>query len=159
MSENKLETTTPSDLEIKMTRSFDAPRARVWEALTKPELLQRWLLGPDGWTMPVCLFDLRPGGTYRYVWRSESDGREFGMGGVVREVTPPQQFVATERFDDSWYPGDALVTNVFTEKEGKTILTCAVLYNAKETRDSVLASGMTDGVAVSYDRLDALLRS
>lgn len=159
MSENKLEITTVSDFEIKMTRSFGAPRERVWEALTKPELLQRWLLGPDGWTMPVCEFDLRPGGSYRYVWRNGKDGSEMGMGGVFREVTPPEQFVATEKFDQAWYPGDALVTNVFTEEEGKTTLTCTVRYDGKETPDSVLASGMADGVAASYNRLDALLRS
>jgi uncharacterized protein YndB with AHSA1/START domain len=159
MSENKLEITRESDFEIKMTRSFDAPRARVWDALTKPELLQKWLLGPDGWTMPVCLFDLRPGGSYRYVWRSEKDGSEMGMGGVFREVTPQEQFVATERFDEAWYPGDALVTNVFTEHGGKTTLTCTVRYETNETRETVLASGMADGVAASYDRLDALLRS
>ncbi len=159
MSKNKLEITTASDFEIKITRSFDAPRARVWEALTKPELLQQWLLGPDGWTMPVCEFDLRPGGSYRYVWRSDKDGSEMGMGGVFREVTPPEQIVATEKFDHAWYPGDALVANVFTEEEGKTTLTCTVRYDGKETRDSVLASGMAEGVAVSYDRLDGLLRS
>lgn len=159
MSENKLEITTPSEFEIKMARRFDAPRERVWEALTKPELLQRWLLGPDGWTMPVCEFDLRPGGNYRYVWRSDKDGSEMGMGGMFREVTPPEQFVATEKFDDAWYPGDALVTNVFTEEEDKSTLTFTVRYDAKETRDSVLASGMADGVAASYNRLDALLRS
>lgn len=157
MNQNKLETTTPSDLEVRMTRAFDAPRAQVWQALTTPELLQQWLLGPDGWTMPVCQFDLRPGGNYRYVWRS-GNGSEMGMGGVFREVTRPEQFVATEKFDSAWYPGDALVTNVFTEERGRTTLTCTVRYDAKETRDLVLASGMAHGVAVSYDRLDALLR-
>ena len=159
MIENKLEITTASDHEIRITRSFDAPRARVWDALTNPELLQQWLLGPDGWSMPVCQFDLRPGGNYRYVWRNEGDGSEFGMGGVFREVTPLEQFVATERFDEAWYAGDALVTNVFTEEDGKTTLTCTVRYDAKETRDSVLASGMAEGVAASYDRLETLLRS
>ena len=159
MSKNTLEITTASDREIKMTRTFDAPRARVWEALTKPELLQRWLLGPDGWTMPVCDFDLRPGGSYRYVWRSKKDGSEMGMGGVFREVTAPEQFVATEKFDNAWHPGDALVSNVFMEQGSKTTLTCTVRYGSNEARDSVLASGMADGVATSYDRLDGLLRS
>lgn len=159
MDQNELKITKGSDGEIKMTRTFDAPRARLWDALTTPELLQKWLLGPDGWTMPVCVFDLRPGGRYRYVWRSEKEGTEMGMGGVFREVTPQEQFVATEKFDNAWYPGDALVTNVFTEHAGKTTLTCTVRYETDEARDDVLASGMADGVAASYDRLDALLRS
>ncbi len=81
-----LEITTPSDREIVMTRVFDAPRDLVFDAYTKPELLKRWLLGPRGWSMPVCEIDLRVGGAYRYVWRRDPDGNEMGMGGVYREI-------------------------------------------------------------------------
>ncbi len=80
---------TPGEREIEIERDFDAPRELVFDAFTKPELVRRWLLGPDGWTMPVCEIDLRPGGRYRYVWRKESSGTEMGMGGVFREVVRP----------------------------------------------------------------------
>ena len=85
-----LEITTPGDREIVMTRVFDAPRELVFDAHTKPELVKRWLLGPDGWSMPVCEIDLRVGGAYRYVWRRDTDGTEMGMGGVYREIVPPR---------------------------------------------------------------------
>src|SRR6476620_2015749 len=89
----KLKITTPSDREIAITRIFDAPRELVFEAMTTPALLQRWLLGPPGWTMPVCEIDLKVGGKYRYVWRNERDGSEMGMGGVFREIVKPQRLV------------------------------------------------------------------
>src|SRR5271169_5383315 len=93
------------DCEIVVTRVFDAPRRLVFDAFTKPELVRRWLLGPDGWTMPVCEIDLKVGGAYRYVWRKESVGLEMGMGGVFREIISPEKLVATEKFDDAWYAG------------------------------------------------------
>ena len=81
---------TPSDTEIVITRVVDAPRPIVFEAWTKPKHLQQWLLGPPGWTMPVCEIDLRPGGAWRYVWR-KADGEEMTMGGIFREVVPPER--------------------------------------------------------------------
>lgn len=152
----QLKITTPTDREIVMTRSFHAPRPRVWDALTRPELLKRWLLGPPGWTMPVCEIDLQVGGKYRYVWRS-GDGTEMGMGGVYREIAQPQRLVASEKFDQSWYPGEALVTNILAEQGGQTTLTLTVLYESREARDGVLKSGMEQGVAISYDRLEEIL--
>src|ERR1044071_1680068 len=110
MNADKLQITTPSDREIAMTRVFNAPRRMVFEALTKPELVKRWLLGPPGWSMPVCEIDLRVGGKYRYVWRRDSDGTDMGMGGVYREIVAPERIVATEKFDQSWYSGDAVGT-------------------------------------------------
>ena len=106
----------PSDCEIQITRDFEAPRQLLFDAFTKPELVRRWLLGPPGWSMPVCEIDLRAGGAYRYVWR-KSGVPDMGMGGVFQAVTPPERLVATERFDESWYPGDALNTTVFTEDD------------------------------------------
>src|SRR4051795_5531657 len=103
-----LQVSTRGDREIVMTRDFAAPRQLVFDAFTKPELVRRWLLGPPGWTMPVCEIDLRVGGAYRYVWRSEKDGSQMGMGGVFREVVPLERLVASEKFDDAWYPGEAL---------------------------------------------------
>ena len=154
----KLTIVASGDREIVMTRVFAAPQARVFEALTKPVLIQRWLLGPDGWTMPVCTVDLRMGGSYRYVWRN-ADGREMGMGGVFREVLPPERIVSTEKFDRSWYPGEALNTLVLTERDGQTTLTNTLRYESRAARDEVLQSDMERGVAVSYDRLEASLTS
>jgi uncharacterized protein YndB with AHSA1/START domain len=156
---NKIETlqvSTPTDREIAMTRVFDAPRQLVWEALTTPELLKRWLLGPPGWSMIVCDVDLRVGGSYRYVWRRDN-GTEMAMGGVFREIVPPERFVATELFDKAWYPGEALVTQVLVEQDGRTTLTATVRYESREARDEVLKTPMETGVAASYDRLADLL--
>jgi uncharacterized protein YndB with AHSA1/START domain len=108
------------DREIVVTRVFDAPRRLVFDAYTKPELIKQWLIGPDGWSMPICETDLRPGGKYRYVWRNDTDGSEMGMGGIYREVAPPERIVATELFDEAWYPGEAVDTIVLTEQGGKT---------------------------------------
>ena len=104
-----LKVTTPTDREIAMTRVFDAPRNLVFEAYTKPELVKRWLGVHAGWSLAVCEIDLRVGGAYRYVWRGP-DGTEMGMGGVYREIVPPERIVATETFDQSWYPGEAVST-------------------------------------------------
>lgn len=147
------------DREIIMTRSFNAPRKLVFDAFTKPELVKRWLLGPPGWSMPVCEIDLRVGGKYRWVWRRDSDGTEMGMGGVYREIVAPERIVSTEKFDDAWYPGEAVGTILLTEQGGRTTLTQTVLYESREARESVLKSGMETGVRASYDRLDNLLAS
>ncbi len=152
----KLKVTAAGEREIVITRTFNAPRRLVFEAHTKPELVKRWLLGPPGWTMPVCEIDLRVGGKYRYVWRNEA-GTEMGMGGVFREIVPPERLVASEVFDESWYPGEALDTSVFTEEGGKTKLTLTVLYESREARDAVLASPMEEGMVAGYDRLEELL--
>jgi len=148
--------TTPTEREIAMTRVFDAPRRLVFDAMTRPELVKRWLLGPPGWSMPVCEIDLRVGGTYRYVWRG-ADGTEMGMRGVYREIAPPERLVATESFDESWYPGKAQVTTALVERDGRTTVTITVLYESREARDTALASNMEKGVAASYDRLEEIL--
>ena len=147
----------PSDREIQVSRDFDAPRSLVFDAFTKPELVRRWLLGPPGWTMPVCEIDLRVGGSYRYVWRSEEDGSQMGIRGVFREIAPVERLVATERFDDAWYPGEALDTTVFEERRGITRTTITILYESQEARDAARRSGMEYGMAAGYDRLETLL--
>jgi uncharacterized protein YndB with AHSA1/START domain len=152
-----LQVTTPTDREIVITRAFDAPRRLVFDALTRPELVRRWLLGPEGWTMPVCEIDLRVGGKYRYVWRHERNGNEMGMGGVYREIVVPDRIVATERFDQAWYPGEAVGTFVLAEKGGKTTLTQTVAYESREARDTALKSDMEKGVRASYDRLETVV--
>jgi len=154
-----LKLTTRGDREIVMTREFNAPRQLVFDAFTKPELIRRWLLGPDGWSMPICEVDLRVGGKYRYVWRKDDGGQEMGMGGVFREIDKPKRIVNTENFDEAWYPGEAIDTTEFTEKGGKTTVTQTVLYISREARDGVLKSGMESGVRRSYDRLEEMLAS
>lgn len=153
-----LQVTTPSEREIVMTRVFDAPRNLVFDAWTKPELLERWLGVRNGWSFAVCEVDLRVGGAYRFVWRG-ADGAEMAMGGVYREIVAPERLVSTEKFDDPWYPGEALDTIALVEDDGKTTVTTTVLYESQEIRDAVLESGMARGVAESYDVLDELLES
>jgi len=154
-----LNITTPTDREIAFTRVFDAPRELVFDAFTKPELLKRWMFGPDGWSLAVCEVDWQVGGKLRYVWRRDSNGTEMGMGGVVLEIVPPERLVATEKFDESWYPGEAVSTIVLVEDGGKTTLTQTIRYESREARDAVLRSPMEEGVAAGYDRLEKLLAS
>ena len=153
-----LQITMPSEREIVMSRVFDAPRSLVFDAWTTPELLKRWLGVRGGWSMVVCEVDLRVGGAYRFVWRGP-DGAEMGMGGVYRELVPSERLVATESFDDPWYPGEALGTTVLVEEGDKNTATTTVLYESEEIRDAVLESGMARGVAESYDMLAEYLAS
>jgi uncharacterized protein YndB with AHSA1/START domain len=153
-----LKLTVVGDREIVMTRVFDAPRSLVFEAMTKPELLKRWLFGPPGWSMVVCEMDLKVGGAYRWVWRGP-DGTEMGMGGVHREIVPPERIVCTQLFDQDWTGGEAVGTLVLVERDGKTTLTNTVRYSSREVRDAVLKTPMEHGVAAGYDRLAELLAS
>ena len=153
-----LQVTARGEREIVMTRVFDAPRTLVFDAHTKPELVRRWLLGPPGWSMPVCEIDLRVGGKYRYEWRK--DGSTMGMGGEFREIVAPRRIVSTEKFDESWYPGEGAVgTLELVEEDGRTTLTQTVLYESREAREAVLKSPMESGVAASFDRLAEVLAS
>jgi uncharacterized protein YndB with AHSA1/START domain len=154
-----LQVTTPDDRNIAMTRVFDAPRALVFDAFTKPGLIRRWLLGPSGWSMPVCEVDLKVGGAFRYVWRNDADGSEMGMRGVYREITPPERIVHEESFDQAWYPGAALVTTTLTERSGRTTMVVNIQYDSREARDVVLRSPMEQGAEQSYDRLASVLAS
>ncbi len=147
--------TTPSEREIVMTRIVAAPPAVVFHAFTKPELVARWLLGPDGWSMPVSEIDLRVGGRLRHVWRNDENGFEFGIAGVFQEIVTPERIVRTEIMDGA--PGEALVTNTFTVQGRGTLVTMTVLYESRAIRDMALESGMETGVAASYDRLDRVL--
>ena len=146
--------TTPSDREVGVTRIFDAPRELVWKTYTEPEHLRQWMLGPDGWSMEVCEIDLRPGGAYRFAWRKD-DGSELTIAGVHREVEPPERLVSTESWGPEW--PEALNTIVFSEEDGRTTLSITVLYPTQEARDAALATGMTDGMTMSLDRLEEIL--
>jgi uncharacterized protein YndB with AHSA1/START domain len=145
--------TTPTDREVVLTRVFDAPRQMVFDAFSKPELLKRWF-GPRGWSLVVCEVDFRVGGGFRFVLRGP-DGKDMGMRGSYRELSPPDRSVHMESFDD--FPGESQVTAVFVEQGGKTTMTATVLYPSREVRDAVIQSGMEHGAAESYDRLAELL--
>ena len=148
--------TTPSDRELLITRVFDAPRTLVFEAWTRPEHLPHWMLGPSGWTMPVCEIDLRPGGAWRFVWR-RADGTEMDMRGTYQEIAPPEKLVSTESWGAPW--PDTLNTLTLSETEGRTTVRERVRYASKETRDAAIGTGMKDGVSESFDRLAEYLRA
>ena len=145
---------TPTDTELVVARTLDAPRALVFEAWTEPRHLSRWLLGPEGWTMPVCEIDLRPGGAWHFVWES-SDGNQMEMRGAYQEIVPPERVVSTESWGGDW--PQTTNTLVLSDKDGKTMITHKMVYPTKEARDAALKTGMTRGMAQSFDRLSEYL--
>ena len=147
--------TTTSDTDICLTRVFDAPRALVFEAMTKPEHIARWWgqLGA-GYSVPVCEVDLRVGGKWRFVNRHPKG--EVAFHGEYREITPPDRRVYTELMEP--YPDGSVVTTTFAEEAGKTRVTVIASYPSKAIRDMVLSSGMERGAAASYDRLEDIAR-
>lgn len=154
--DRSLQVSAHGNREILMRRVFDAPREAVFDAYTKPEFVKRWMLGPPGWSMPVCEIDLRVGGAFRCEWRG-SGGDAMGMRGVYHEVVRAGRLVHTELFDEDWTGGETVVTTLFDERDNQTLLTCNILYASTEARDAVLKSPMEEGVAASYDRLQDLL--
>jgi uncharacterized protein YndB with AHSA1/START domain len=147
--------TLVGDRELVATRVFDAPRRIVWEAWTRPEHISRWLLGPEGWTMPVCEVDLRVGGRWRYEWAKPGEP-SFGMEGEYLEIVPPERLVHTERWGAD--APAAVNTVLFSEANGRTTVTHKVVFPSAEAREGALATGMLDGWAESLDRLqDQLL--
>lgn len=155
-NKDSFDVSTPTEEEIVMTRLFDAPRQLVFEALTKPEHVRRWWgqLG-DGYSVPVCEMDLRPGGKWRFVSRHPNG--EAAFHGEVREVSTPSRMVYTEIFED--FPDTVSVVTAVLSEEGKkkTRLTVTVRYPSKEVRDIVIGTGMARGAGISYDRLEDLL--
>jgi len=160
--------TTPSDCEVEVVRTFDAPAQLIWDCHTRPELVSRWLLGPDGWGMPHCVIDLSVGGRYRYVWRHLTNGRAFGSYGRYREVVAPHHLVFTEEMDgldgrpmdiDNPVegPNPSVNTMDLTEVGGRTTLRLNMRFPSSAIRDMALKSGMTDGMGVSFDRLEAVI--
>ena len=147
---------TPSPREVRVTRVFNAPRKLVFDAHTKPELVKRWLYGPEDWRMEECQIDLRVGGKYRYVWRNAVKG-DMGLGGEFREVEVPARLVYTELFDEDWTEGEAVVTTTFEEKDGRTTVTYTVRYSSERARDGAMKTGMLEGWSQGLDRLDELL--
>jgi uncharacterized protein YndB with AHSA1/START domain len=162
MTVDKAEVTLPSEREVQVIRSFKAPRALVFKAFTEPALTRRWMLGPPGWSMPVCEMDVRVGGAYRWRWRNDQDGSEFGFAGKFRDVQPPSRLVHTEAYEPATvggsYPSnEAIVTTTFAEDGGVTTVTTLIDFGSKEARDAAVATGMTDGMEQSYQLLDRVL--
>ncbi|MEZ5346596.1 MAG: SRPBCC family protein [Pyrinomonadaceae bacterium] len=156
------EASLPSETDVLVKRSFDAPVKLVWRAYMEPELMRRWCGGHPGWSMPVCEMDMRVGGRYRWRWRSDEDGQEFGFTGEVLEVDLHERIVHTQIFD----PGElgvsmggeqSIITVTFDESDGITNVATMIRFASKSDRDDALATGMTDGMEVSYTRLDKLL--
>jgi uncharacterized protein YndB with AHSA1/START domain len=143
---------TPSDREIRLTRVFDAPRALVFEAMTRPEHIRRWWGCLDeGYSVPVCEVDLRVGGKWRFVNRHPKGEAEFY--GEYRDIAPPDRLVFTEIYAP--YPdAESVVTTELSEENGKTRMTVTSSYPSREVRDIVLGTGMERGAAISYDRLE-----
>lgn len=155
---DKTEASTPSEREVMVKRTFDAPRSLVFDAFTKPDMVMNWLYGPDDWRIVHCEIDLRVGGAFRYIWRHDEKG-EIGLSGVFKEVVPPERLVYTELFDQDWTGGETLVTTVFEERNGRTTVTTTVLYASQDARDGALKTGMLEGWSQGYDRLDLFLES
>ncbi len=154
-----LKVTARGDRELVIERRLDAPREIAWEAMTRPELVGRWLRGPGGWSTSECTIDLRPGGAFRHAWRHE-DGREMAMSGTIREVAAPERLVRTERFEFGCetQAGEQLGTMTLDAlDDGTTALRIVVLYPTREARDGTLASGANEGMAESYAALDDVL--
>jgi len=155
--------TLPSDTEVRVTRSFRAPRTLVWQAHTVPELAQRWLLGYPGWSMTVCEMDVRPGGKYRWRWRWDEKDQEFGFVGTFNEVDEPANLSHDQYFDPGSFggamPSDKAtrIRNTFTEKNGVTTLVTLMDFGSKEARDAAVSTGMTDGMEVNYQNLEKLI--
>jgi uncharacterized protein YndB with AHSA1/START domain len=155
VNSDSFEVTTPSDRAIRLTRLFNAPRALVFEAMTRPEHVRQWWgrLG-EGYSVPVCEIDFRVGGKWRFVNRHPKG--EAAFHGEYREINPPSRVVFTEIFED--FPDSvSVVTSELVEENGKTRLIATVEYPSLEVRDMVIASGMSRGAGISYDRLEDLV--
>jgi uncharacterized protein YndB with AHSA1/START domain len=140
-----------SDTQVRISRVVHGPAEAVWRAHHEPGLLQQWLLGPDGWTMPVCEVATAAGETYRYEWAKGEE--RFGFEGEALEVLAPFRSVVTERMLGQDGP-QGINEMTLTPVEGGTLLSILITYPDATTRDLVLATGMTDGMEISYRRLE-----
>lgn len=143
------------DTHVKITRGFRAPRHLLWRAHTEPDLVRRWLLGPDGWAMTVYENDLVVGGAFRQAWTpvGDTEGEPFGFEGENLVVEPERRIVSTERMTGAPFPPNVNDLQ-FDEADGVTLLTLLITYPDEAQRDMVLATGMTDGMETSYQRLE-----
>lgn len=142
--------------DVTVTRQFAAPPERVFDAYTQCQHLQQWLRGPEGWSMPECYTDLRPGGTYRHLMRHTS-GQQMGWGGTYRAVERPTRIVTLELFDEPWYPGEAEHTLTLAHTAGVTTLTLLIHLESPEGRNIYMQVPWHEGMRAAYDSLEALL--
>lgn len=156
------EVSTPSDQKVLIKRSFDAPVNLVWQAYTDPDLMRRWLTAMPGWSMPVCEMTTDVGGKYRWRWRDDANGVEFGFTGEMLEIAPNAKIVHTQEYDPgtmggSMGDGPSIITVTFDEVEGITNVATSIKFASKEDRDAAVSTGMTDGMEMSYKQLDSVL--
>ena len=156
------EVSTPSDQEVLVKRSFDATADLVWRAYTEPALMRRWLTAMPGWSMPVCEMTTEVGGKYRWRWRDEANGVEFGFTGEMLEVEPGSKIVHTQEYDPgtmggSMGDGASVITVTFNEADGITDVSTSIKFASKADRDAAVSTGMTDGMEMSYKQLDEVL--
>jgi uncharacterized protein YndB with AHSA1/START domain len=152
---SKLTLTTEGDTHIVLTRRFGAPPEAVYRAHTDPQLIQKWLLGPDGWTMPVCISEARPNGKMRYEWVN-GDGRGFHVTGEYLELEPYSRIVHVERMYLPDPTPDNHVETRFDPDGNGTLMTIRMTLPDAETRARMLATGMERGMEASYVRLEGI---
>ena len=154
---SKMTLKTEGDTHIVVTRRFAAAPGTVYRAHTEPELIQKWLLGPEGWTMPVCICDARPGGKFRYEWKN-GKGQGFYITGEILEVAPYSRIVHVERmFLPDPTPDNHVETRFEPDGTG-TLMTMRMTLPDAQTRTAMLATGMEHGMEMSYVRLEGLLQ-
>ena len=153
---SKMTLTTEGDTHVLVTRRFAAPPEAVYRAHTEPALIQQWLLGPDGWTMPACRCDARPGGSFRYDW-SDGKGQGFYVTGEFLSIDPNRRIVHVERmFLPDRTPDNHVETN-FTRDGDGTLMTMRMTLPDAKTRAAMLATGMEHGMEASYARLETII--
>ena len=158
MNPKGLQISTPTDTTIVLTRTFNAPRRLVWEAMTEPVKMRRWMLAPPGWTLAVCECEARVGGALRLAWKSEDADPAMTLQGVFTEVVLHERMVHTETMVmGSGDPiGSLLETHEFAEKNGVTTMRITQAYDSKDARDGAIASGMESGMEAGYQQMDAM---
>lgn len=144
---------TEGETQIVVQRRFDASPEAVFRAHTDPVLLQQWCLGPDGWSMPVCVHEARPGGKIRYEW-ANADGQSFFLTGEVLELDPPHRIVHVERMHLPDPTPDNRVETTFEADGAGTLMTMRMSLPDAATRKAMLATGMARGMEASYARLE-----
>ena len=151
----------PSETEVEVVRSFDAPVDLVWRSFAESDLMSRWILGPPGWSMPVCEMDFRVGGRYESRFRNDETGAEFGWVGEFREIDTLSKIVQAERFglgdDGDDLSNESTVTITFEETNGVTTVATLIEYASREVRDAALATGMAAAMEMGYCRIDEIV--
>ena len=150
---SKLELRTEGETHVVVTRRFSAPPEEVFRAHVDPALLQQWLLGPDGWTMPVCIFEGKPGGKIRYEW-ANNEGRSFFLTGEIVELEAPRRMVHVERMHLPDPTPDNHVVTTFAADGRGTLMTMRMTLPDAATREAMLSTGMDRGMEASYARLE-----